>query len=116
MQEVTFEQIWFVIVYVAGIMVGRYIWPKKLKSKQEGTMGEEARMSLARQKAATAWQGMKTKDKVMDVDLAEEFAVVLRKEMFKPNLGCATTGEMLDELRSRAETDGTIDYKTIDQD
>jgi hypothetical protein len=32
----------------------------------------------------------------------------------KPNLGLATTGQLLDELRARAEVDGTIGYRTVD--
>ena len=32
----------------------------------------------------------------------------------KPLLGLATTGELLDELKARAEVNGTINYKTED--
>ena len=32
----------------------------------------------------------------------------------KPNLGCATTRELLDEIEARIEIDGKLDYKTID--
>jgi hypothetical protein len=31
----------------------------------------------------------------------------------KPNLGLATTGQLLDELRARAEVNGTIGYRTV---
>lgn len=36
------------------------------------------------------------------------------KEECKPNLGCATTAQLIDELRARCEVDGTLDYKTVD--
>ncbi len=42
----------------------------------------------------------------------------LKKEMeqpAKPNLGCATTRELLDEIRARIEIDGNLDYKTINE-
>lgn len=35
-------------------------------------------------------------------------------EVAKPNLGCATTAELLDELLARSEVNGTIDYRTVD--
>lgn len=35
-------------------------------------------------------------------------------ELLKPNLGCATTRELLDEIRARIEVDGKLDYRTID--
>jgi len=35
-------------------------------------------------------------------------------EECKPNLGCATTKELLDEIRARIEVDGNLDYRTID--
>ena len=34
----------------------------------------------------------------------------------KPNLGCATTEELLDEIKARIEVDGKLDYRTIDSD
>lgn len=33
-----------------------------------------------------------------------------------PNLGLATTAELLDELRARAEVDGRLGYRTVDGD
>ena len=33
-----------------------------------------------------------------------------------PNLGCATTGELLKELRARSIIDGSIKYRTVDSD
>ena len=39
---------------------------------------------------------------------------VVKHEECKPNLGCATTRELLDEIEARIEIDGKLDYKTID--
>lgn len=33
-----------------------------------------------------------------------------------PNLGLATTGQLLDELRARAAINGTLHYRTVDLD
>ncbi len=52
----------------------------------------------------------------MDTALAEAFAEILVKEMYSPALGCATTGQILDELRARIEVDGKLDYKTIESE
>jgi hypothetical protein len=32
----------------------------------------------------------------------------------KPNLGCATTGELLEEIKTRIVIDGNLDYRTVD--
>lgn len=31
----------------------------------------------------------------------------------EPRLGCATTAELIDEIRDRCEVDGTLNYKTV---
>jgi len=72
----------------------------------------ERRMAFARQEAAQAWCGEKTSRKTMDIDLAEEFAKILVKYMYEPHLGCATTGELIDELKARFD----LGYKTIGDD
>ena len=77
---------------------------------------QERRMRFAREEAAKAWCGEKTKDKTIDADLAEEFAKILVKHMYEPHLGCATTGELLEEIKTRIEIDGNLDYRTIDSD
>jgi len=77
---------------------------------------EERRMGFAMQEAAKAWCGEKTKHRTMDVELAEEFAKILVVQMYAPKLGCATTREILEELKTRIEMDGKLDYRTIDQD
>jgi len=73
-------------------------------------------MQLAREKSVRAWHTPKTEKIEMDIDLAEAFAEILNKEMEKPRLGCATTRELLDELRARIELDGRLEYKTVDID
>jgi hypothetical protein len=45
-------------------------------------------------------------------DLAEAFAEILDDAWSKPWLGNASTGELLDELKARAEVDGTLGYST----
>ena len=77
---------------------------------------QERRMNFAMQEAAAAWCGEKAKDKIMDADLAEEFAKILVKHMYEPHLGCASTRELIDEIKTRIEVDGKLDYRTIDQD
>lgn len=72
----------------------------------------ERRMSFARQEVATAWCQAKTGMIEMDADLAEEFAKILVVHMYKPHLGCATTGEIIEELKARSN----LDYKTMGYD
>ena len=71
-------------------------------------------MNLAREKAAQAWCKDNTKHKIMDVDLAEAFAEILNEIWSQPWLGNATTGEMLEELKVRAEINGYSAYRTVD--
>jgi len=69
----------------------------------------ERRMCFARQEASKAWCGEKTKNIDMDVELAEEFARILVREMYQPNLGCATTGMLIEEIKARVD----LNYSTI---
>lgn len=69
--------------------------------------------SLAMQKAAQAWCTARTKHLEMDVELATAFALILDEIWSQPWLGNATTGEMLEELKARAEVGGYINYKTV---
>lgn len=71
---------------------------------------------LARQQAALAWTTETTSNIEMDVRLGEAFADILDEIWSKPWLGNATTAELLDELRARAEMNGTLDYRTVDAD
>ena len=73
----------------------------------------ERRMVFAREKAAQLWCEEKTRHKIMDVELAEEFAKILVVQMYEPKLGCATTEELIEEIRTRIEMDGKLDYRTI---
>lgn len=69
--------------------------------------------------AAQAWCDPRVSDREMDPDLATVFAEILdvakREAEYKhANLGLATTRQLLDELRARAEVNGTINYRTVD--
>ena len=68
---------------------------------------------LAREKAAQAWCKETTKHKEMDAELAEAFAEILDEIWSQPWLGNATTGELLEELKARAEIHGYSGYKTV---
>lgn len=70
------------------------------------------RMEFAIGLVANAWCQPKTEKKTMDPVLAKEFAKILVVEMYKPNLGCATTRELLDEIKARVD----LDYTTINGD
>ena len=69
----------------------------------------ERRMTFARQEAAKAWCAASTSSIEMDVALAEEFARILLPHMYAAHLGCATTGELLDEISARVDRE----YSTI---
>lgn len=79
--------------------------PKPHDPEAEG----RRRMEFARHRAAQIWCQPGLGQKVMDVDLAEAFARVLVVEMYEPHLGCATTGELIEELKARSD----LGYKTI---
>ena len=76
----------------------------------------ERRIVFAREKAAQVWCEKKTQHKTMDVELAEEFAKILVVHMYEPKLGCATTRELIDEIKTRVERDGKLGYRPIDDD
>jgi hypothetical protein len=69
--------------------------------------------TLALERAAQVWCTPATENIVFNGSLANAFADILDEIWSKPWLGNATTGELLDELRARAKTDGSIDYKTV---
>ena len=75
---------------------------------------EAARMQTCREIAAQAWCTPTTSHIVLDYPLAEAFAEILRRERYQPALGCATTRELLDEIKARVELDGKLDYRTVD--
>lgn len=61
----------------------------------------QRRLSLAAQKAAQAWCEPLTTTKIMDAELCMEFAKVLMKYMFEPNLNYATDADLLKEVSRR---------------
>lgn len=68
---------------------------------------------------ARGWCHSVNERKVMDTDLA--FAIVDEvekaiKDDKTPYLGCATTAELLNELKARAEIGGYANYRTVDND
>jgi len=68
------------------------------------------RMGFARQEAARVWCGKTTSGKVMDTNLAEEFAKILVAHMYAPHLGCARTSELQEEINCRnGRESATID-------
>ena len=71
------------------------------------------------ERAAQVWCEPSTSHIEMDVVLASEFAKVLdeyEKQPLEPQLGCATTRDLLEEIKVRIEIDGNLDYRTIDSD
>ena len=52
--------------------------------------------------------------KVLDPDLIEDMAIEIGKLPQEPYLGCATTKELLEEIKARIEIDGKLEYRTID--
>lgn len=72
----------------------------------------------ALQRVGIAWTTPETEHILMDVDLGIAFADIVDEiwaEMYKPNLGCATTGELIDEVKARVVFDGKLEYRTIDE-
>jgi len=72
---------------------------------------KEMSISLATEKAAQAWCTPETESITMDVELAKAFANILEDILSKPQLGNATTGELIAELRGRCEVDGILPYR-----
>jgi hypothetical protein len=75
---------------------------------------ETQKMDFALQEAAKAWCGAKTSSKLMDAELAQEFANILIKHMYEPHLGCATTKELLDEIYARSNLEYSTYYTDCD--
>ena len=40
----------------------------------------------------------------------------IKEQSLEPQLGCATTKQLLDELEARVDVDGKLDYRTIDNE
>lgn len=73
---------------------------------------EEIRGAVAR-----GWCRPNTEDRVMDAELAEAISQEVSLADTEPNLGCATTKQLIDELAARVEV-GNIDgnYRTYTPD
>ena len=72
----------------------------------------------ALQRVGIAWTTPETEHITLDSALGIAFANIVDEiwaEDIKPNLGCATTGELIDEIRARVELNDTINYRTIDE-
>lgn len=69
----------------------------------------------SRERAAQAWCTEKTKNKEMDVVLAEAFAEILEDVWSKAWLGNATTGELIEELKARSNLNYRTTRPTIEE-
>lgn len=66
---------------------------------------------------ARGWCSRGNENKVMDVTLAEGISrevAILFREFKEPQLGCATTEELLDEIKARIALNCELNYRTID--
>jgi hypothetical protein len=77
------------------------------KQEDDGRIGPHAL-----QLAAQAWCEPDTSNRVMDPALCYAFARILERELRKPWLGNATTRQLLEEVRTRTEVDGSASYRT----
>ena len=73
------------------------------------TSREDLRGAVAR-----GWTHPATESRVMDAELAEAIVAEVWDMLYPPNLGCATTAELLAELVARAEVGGYAGYRTVD--
>lgn len=69
---------------------------------------------LSRERAAQAWCTDTTRHIEMDYRLAEAFAEILEEVWSQPWLGNATTEQLLDELKARAEVRGYLQDRPAD--
>ena len=69
---------------------------------------------LARQRAAQAWCEPNTKNITMIPELAFAFSDIIDEIWSKPWLGNATTRELLEEIKTRIDMDGKLDYRTAE--
>jgi hypothetical protein len=75
-------------------------------------------ISELREAVARGWTHPDTKNLTMDPELAEAIVTEVSKLDTTPNLGCATTFELINELHARADVAKTIEeewpnYKTV---
>jgi hypothetical protein len=76
---------------------------------------DDQRVQL-RKALARAYCAHPNTTKVLDSDLIEAMANEILRLPSRPNLGCATTGELLEEIKARIELDGQLGYRTVDGD
>jgi len=65
--------------------------------------------TLSYKLATEAWTKRKTQKIPMDTRLAEELVKIFDREISKPNLGNATTRQLIRELSARSD----LNYKTV---
>jgi hypothetical protein len=75
-----------------------------------------AKRQLALETAGLAWTTDKTSKITLDSDLAKAFADIIEKITSEPYLGNATTNELINEIRTRIEMDGMLEYRTVDSE
>ena len=67
--------------------------------------------------ASVCWESMEGTgifDEARANLISEEIIDWVDKHYDKPNLGLASTGELIDELRARAALGGYLEYRTVD--
>jgi len=75
---------------------------------------ERIRLGFARAKISRIVNKRESNPIFSNDELFEECAKILMEEMYAPHLGCATTGELIDEIKARAELSGDLQYRPID--
>jgi len=73
-------------------------------------------MKFARQEALKAWCQPTTKTIKIIPKLVEAFAEIIHELWSQPWLGNATTRELIDEIKTRIEMDGKLEYRTVDSE
>ena len=106
----------FLLIFFLGFFLGN-IWGMFFAAVKRAkiNLGGNMVTTSAKERAKQAWCQPTTNNKVMDIELAEAFAEILDEVWSKPRLGNATTGELVDEIRTRIEMDGRLEYRTIDK-
>ena len=82
--------------------------------KGEKMKGPEETISSIRQALSRGYCHSKNTNKILEPDLIEAMVKEILMMPAEPNLGCATTGELLDEIKARIEGDGKLNYRTVD--
>ncbi len=77
-------------------------------------MSDKEHKESIMQAVARGWCSDENSSKTMDTDLAMAITEEILKLPCEPNLGCATSGELLEEIKARIEREGNLDYRTVD--